>query len=141
MKYQFKIECLNVSKFLLLTIHFCMPSLLKRRNLDQVTEFEKPGRVAAKATISVGDILESNQCISVIDAHKSVGAVSVFCSFQLEQEINLLDWKGRKKWSLIKMKCSIPVVALVHVLILILAPCKLSFRQNDLKIKPGYIIL
>ena len=66
LKYQFKIECQNIDKFDQITIEFCMPSLLGKRNLDQVTAYEKPGRVAATSTITINDILESRKSIPVI---------------------------------------------------------------------------
>jgi hypothetical protein len=91
MKYQFKIECKNITKFATITIEFCMPSLRFKRRLDNVTEFEKPGRVAAHSTITVEDILESRKVIPVLSGNHQLGQLSVACSFQDKQEINLLE--------------------------------------------------
>lgn len=79
-----------------------MPSLLNKKRLDEVTEFEKPGRVAAHSTITVSDILESRKAIPVLSGLHNLGNISVTCSFLDKQEINLLE--GQKEMQF----CSLP---------------------------------
>ena len=53
-----------------------MPSLLGRKNLDRVTEYEKPGRVAAKSVITIDDILESKSVVPVFSGNIELGKIS-----------------------------------------------------------------
>ena len=54
-----------------------MPSLLGRKNIDTVTEYEKPGRVAAQTIITIEDILESKSVIPVFSGNVELGKISV----------------------------------------------------------------
>jgi hypothetical protein len=67
-----------------------MPSLLGKKNLDQVTEYEKPGRVAGTSTISISDIMESRKSIPVLSNNSELGKIQISTCFREKQEINLL---------------------------------------------------
>jgi hypothetical protein len=67
-----------------INIDFCMPSLLGKQHLDTVTEYEKPGRVAANATICAEDILQKRKEIIVWSASnlsEKLGSIEVQSSF------------------------------------------------------------
>ena len=103
-KYQFKIECKNITKLDSIVIEYCMPSLRFKKKLELVTEFEKPGRVAAHSCITVEDILTSRKSISVVSGKNQLGIVKLSCSFLDKQEINLLE--GQKELEFHSSNCS-----------------------------------
>lgn len=67
-----------------------MPTLLGRKDLDTVTEYEKPGRVAGRATLSVDDTIDLLQVIPIFSNNSQIGQITVGISFQAKPEINNL---------------------------------------------------
>ena len=65
-----------------------------KKSLDKVTEYEKPGRVAAIANLTVEDMLLQRKEITVFSATDSkvaLGKITVKSKFQDKHVINLAD--------------------------------------------------